>query len=402
MLRRASQHLTLGSLGNDRRRSRPTGVAAPFDESLLWVTVTLLLFGLVMVYSASIALPESPKYSGMSSTHFLVRHLIALAMATCVGLMAFAVPVRAWQRMAPSLFVLGVLLLVIVLIPGVGKEVNNATRWIPLGFLNLQPSELMKVFVILYAADYTVRKQGLMERIGRGVLPMGVAVGLVGWLLMAQPDLGAFIVICAIAAGIMFLGGISARLFVGLVLVATTVFSLIIYFSPFRRQRMFAYLDPFDPHHVVNTGYQLSQSLIAFGRGEIFGAGLGASVEKMHFLPEPHTDFLLAVIGEELGLVGVLVVIALFLWLVRRGFEIGRQSIALDQTFAGLVSYGVAVWFGVQSFINMGVCLGVLPTKGLTLPMMSYGGSAMLANAIAIAILLRADFENRRLMRGGR
>lgn len=389
-------------LAADRRITPRTSAGAQVDEALIWVAAALMLFGLVMVYSASIAFPESPKYSGYTSTHFLIRHAISMCIGLGLGALCFMIPVSQWQRMAPWLFVFGLFLLVIVLLPMVGKEVYGARRWIPLKVISLQPSELMKVFVILYAADYTVRKQDSIKRVRKGVLPVGSAVVLVGVLLMLEPDLGAFIVISAIAAGLLFLGGISARLFALLVTLAVASFGLVIAFSEFRRQRIFAYLDPFHPDHIAGKGYQLSQSLIAFGRGEFFGVGLGASVEKMHYLPEPHTDFLLAVIGEELGLVAVLVVLALFFWLVRRIFEIGRQSIALEQTFGGLVAYGIGLWLGVQAFINMGVNLGVLPTKGLTLPLMSYGGSALLANCCALAILLRIDFENRRLMRGAR
>ncbi|MEZ5739664.1 MAG: putative lipid II flippase FtsW [Burkholderiaceae bacterium] len=385
-----------------RKQQIRADIAARIDEPLLWVTAALVLLGVVMVFSASIALPESPKYSNYSSTHFLTRHVISLIVALALALITYAVPVAQWQRLAPWLFLLGLLLLVLVLVPGIGKTVLGAQRWIPLPFFSLQPSELMKVFVVLYVADYTVRKQDHMQRVRKGILPMGAAVMLVGVLLMLEPDLGAFIVICAIAAGMLFLGGINAKLFVGLIVAALSSFVMVISLSEFRRQRIFAYMDPFHPDHVSGKGYQLSQSLIAFGRGEFSGVGLGGSVEKMHYLPEPHTDFLLAVIGEELGLVGVLIVILLMFWLVRRIFEIGRQAIALDQTFAGLMAYGIALWLGVQSFINMGVNLGVLPTKGLTLPLMSFGGTALLCNLVVIGMALRVDSDNRRLMRGGR
>jgi len=395
-------------MGSGRRTQRMTSsrkissAADVTDEALIWMCAALLMFGLVMVYSASIAFPESPKYSGYTSTHFLMRHAISMVVALGVGTFCFVIPLKQWQRMAPWLFVFGVFLLAIVLIPMIGKEVYGARRWIPLKVFNLQPSELMKVFVILYAADYTVRKQDSIQRLRKGVLPLSCAVVLVGVLLLLETDLGAFVVISAIAAGMLFLGGISARLFAVLSVMATITFSLVIALSPIRRARIFAYMDPFHPDFVAGKGYQLSQSLIAFGRGEVFGVGLGASVEKLHYLPEPHTDFLLAVIGEELGLVAVLIVILMFLWIVHRIFEIGRQAIALDQTFGGLVAYGIALWFGIQAFINMGVNLGVLPTKGLTLPLMSYGGSALLANCIALGIVLRIDYESRLLMRGGR
>ena len=372
--------------------------AQSIDVALLWVVGTLLAIGLVMVYSASIALPDSPKFAAYKPTHFLMRHAFSIALAIPVGLIVFATPMRFWQRWAPMLFLACLVLLVIVLIPGVGKVVYGARRWLSLGFTSLQPSELMKLFVILYVADYTVRKQDYMQQFSKGFLPMGAAVAAVGLLLLLEPDLGAFVVIATVAMGMLFLGGVNGKLFAGLVVIALSTFSLLIMLSPWRRDRIFAYLDPFaDP---LGKGYQLTHSLIAFGRGEVFGVGLGGSIEKLHYLPEAHTDFLLAVIGEELGLVGVLVVIGLFYWFTRRAFEIGRQAIAIDRVFAGLVAKGVALWLGFQAFINMGVNVGLLPTKGLTLPLMSYGGSGVLVNCIAIAILLRVDFENRKLMRG--
>jgi cell division protein FtsW len=227
---------------------------------------------------------------------------------------------------------------------------------------------------------------------------MGTAVAVVGLLLLLEPDLGAFIVIAAIAMGVLFLGGVNGRLFAGLVVIALSTFALLIMMSPWRRDRIFAYLDPFAD--ALGKGYQLTHSLIAFGRGEWFGVGLGGSIEKLHYLPEAHTDFLLAVIGEELGLVGVTVVIFLFYWITKRAFEIGRQAIALDRVFAGLAAKGVGLWIGFQGFINMGVNVGLLPTKGLTLPLMSYGGTGVLVNCVALALVLRVDFENRKMMRG--
>ncbi len=385
-----------------RAASRPAASAATqnVDFPMVWVVAALLLSGLVMVYSASIALPDSPRFANYAPTHFLVRHLMALLIGVAAALVAFAVPVRQWQAWPKWMFLAGLVLLVIVLIPGVGKSVYGARRWLSLYVFNLQPSELMKLCVVLYAADYTVRKQDSMQSVRKGFLPMGAAVVLVGLLLLLEPDMGAFVVIAAIAMGLLFLGGVNGRLFAALLVIAGTTFSLLIWLSPWRRERIFAYLDPFDEANTLGKGYQLSHSLIAFGRGELFGVGLGGSVEKLHYLPEAHTDFLLAVIGEELGLVGVMVIVALFFWLTRRAFEIGRQSIKLDRTFAGLVAKGIGLWIGLQAFINMGVNTGLLPTKGLTLPLMSYGGSGILVNCVAIAILLRVDYENRQLMRG--
>jgi cell division protein FtsW len=386
---------------------RASQTAAParvhaVDQALVWLTVALLAFGLVMVYSASVALPDNPRFANYAHGHFLIRHGLFIALSFVFALLAFQVPIATWEKIAPWLFVASLVLLVLVLIPHVGKGVNGARRWIGLGLLSFQPSELAKLAVLLYAADYMVRKMDVKERFFRAVLPMAAAVAIVGVLLLAEPDMGAFMVISVIAMGILFLGGVNARMFFLIATVMTVAFVLMIALSDWRRERIFAYLDPWSEKHALGKGYQLSHSLIAFGRGEIFGVGLGGSVEKLHWLPEAHTDFLLAVIGEEFGLVGVVAVIASFFWMTRRIMHIGRQAIALDRVFAGLVAQGVGIWVGFQAFINMGVNLGALPTKGLTLPLMSYGGSAILMNLIAIAIVLRVDYENKVLMRGGR
>ena len=373
-----------------------------FDQPLVWVVLVLLMWGLVMVYSASIAMPDNPRFANYAHTHFLVRHAISIGVAFVGALIAFQVPVQTWEKMAPWLFVLSLVLLMAVLVPFIGKGVNGARRWISMGIMNFQPSELAKFAVLLYAADYMVRKMEVKEHFFRAVMPMGAAVAIVGLLLLAEPDMGAFMVIAVIAMGILFLGGVNARMFFLIATVLVVAFGLMIALSEWRRERIFAYLNPWDEKLTLGKGYQLSHSLIAIGRGEIFGVGLGGSVEKLHWLPEAHTDFLLAVIGEEFGLIGVVILIGLFLWLTRRIMHIGRQAIALDRVFAGLVAQGVGIWMGFQAFINMGVNLGALPTKGLTLPLMSYGGSAILINLVAIAIVLRIDYENRQLMQGGR
>ncbi len=373
-----------------------------FDQALVWVTLALLAWGLVMVYSASIAMPDNPKFARYAHTHFLTRHFFSLVVAVVAGLMAFQIPISTWEKMAPWLFVASLVLLMAVLIPFIGKGVNGARRWISLGVMNFQPSELAKFAMLLYAADYMVRKMDVKEKFFKAVVPMGVAVAVVGLLLLAEPDMGAFMVIAVIAMGILFLGGVNARMFFVIAAILVVAFGLMIALSEWRRERIFAYLNPWDEKHALGKGYQLSHSLIAIGRGEIFGVGLGGSVEKLHWLPEAHTDFLLAVIGEEFGLIGVLSVIGLFLWMTRRIMHIGRQAIALDRVFAGLVAQGVGIWMGFQAFINMGVNLGALPTKGLTLPLMSYGGSAILINLVALAVVLRIDFESRQLMHGGR
>ena len=384
--------------GVEQTRSR----MMEYDQLLVWAVLSLMLIGLVMVYSASITLADGPKYANYSSNFFLIRHLISLAIAIGVGISVFNIPTKVWDRYSPVIFGFTVLLLVLVLIPGIGKGVNGARRWIPLGVMNFQPSELMKFAAIIFAASYTVQRQEYLHSFSKGMLPMGIAVALVGGLLMKEPDLGAFVVVALIAFGILFLGGINAKLFGGLVVVGLLSGAAMIALSPFRRGRMLAFMDPWQVDNAANKGYQLTHSLMAFGRGEWFGTGLGGSVEKLHYLPEAHTDFIMAVIGEELGFVGVVVMIFLFYWIVRRAFIIGRTALQLDRSFAGLAAKGVAIWIGWQAFINMGVNLGLLPTKGLTLPLVSYGGSAILMNVVAIAMLLRIDYENRILMRGGK
>lgn len=373
-----------------------------YDAPLVLASATLVLLGLLMVYSASIALADGPRYASYGRFYFVIRHGLFLALGLLAGAVTLSLPVRFWQRLAMPLFMVTLILLLAVLIPGIGREVNGAHRWIPLGPLNFQPSELMKLSALLYAADYTVRKQEHMQSFSRGFLPMAFALGGVGMLLLLEPDLGAFIVIVAIAIGILFVGGINGKYFSSLTAVLVGTFLALIWLSPWRRARLFAYLDPWNDANAYGSAYQLSHSLIALGRGEWFGVGLGASVEKLHYLPEAHTDFLMAVVGEELGFAGVMLVLFLFVVIIQRGFDIGRQAIAMERTFAGLVAQGVAMWIGVQAFINMGVCLGLLPTKGLTLPLMSYGGSGVVMNMVALAILLRVDIENRIMMRGGR
>jgi cell division protein FtsW len=326
--------------------------------------------------------------------------LLSLAIALFAAAVAYRVPIAMWERAAPGIFIAALILLVLVLIPHIGKGVNGARRWIGLGVMNFQPSEFAKFAVLLYASNYMVRKMALRENFIKAVWPMAVAVALTGVLLLAEPDMGAFMVIAVIAMGILFLGGVNARMFFLIALILVIAFACMVGFSPWRRERIFAYLDPWNEAHALGKGYQLSHSLIALGRGEIFGVGLGGSVEKMHWLPEAHTDFMLAVIGEEFGLVGVLTILGLFFWMVKKMIFIGRQAISMDRVFAGLVAQGVAIWMGFQMFINVGVNLGALPTKGLTLPLMSYGGSAILLNLIAIAVVLRVDKENNQMMRG--
>jgi cell division protein FtsW len=369
-----------------------------YDQGLLWIVLVLLGLGLVMVYSASIALAEADKATGHQTTYFLVRQAIYLVISISAAFVAFQVPSDTWQKMAPYLFLTGLALLVLVLIPGIGRSVNGSRRWLSLFVINLQPSEFMKLFAAIYVADYTIRKAALMDSFTRGFLPMLAVMLLVGGLLLREPDFGAFAVVAAISISILWLGGIHGRIFAGLLVLLLVGFVILIWSSPYRLQRIIGFMDPWaDP---FGKGYQLSHALIAFGRGEWLGVGLGASVEKLLYLPEAHTDFMLAVIAEELGFVGVLAVVALFSWLVLRIFGIAKEAIANERYFSALLVQGIAVWMGVQGIINMGVNMGILPTKGLTLPLLSFGGSGILANCIALAVVLRIDWENRRLQKG--
>jgi cell division protein FtsW len=399
------QKNTFSSAGTDdvditartlERLAKPRMPVSELDPALIWSAAILFVLGVVMVYSASIATAESDYYQ---ADYFLIRHVVFLGVGLLMGLAAFRVPMAQWQRMAPWLFLIGVILLVVTLIPGVGLKVGRARRWLPLGPVSLQVSELMKLFVAIYAADYTVRKLDLISSFRRGFMPLMGVILFVGCLLLLEPDFGAFVMVVTIAFGVLFLGGIGLRPFALLGVAVLIGFALLIWFSTYRRGRILGFMNPWaDP---FGDGYQLTQALIAFGRGEWFGVGLGGSIEKLFYLTQSHTDFLFAVIAEELGFAGVLFIVVLFTILVQRAFVIGREAIQLERYFPGLVAQAIGLWIGVQAFINMGMSMGLLPTKGFTLPLMSYGGSGLLANCLALGILLRVDWEVRVLKRGG-
>ncbi|WP_275097459.1 putative lipid II flippase FtsW [Sedimenticola hydrogenitrophicus] len=355
------------------------------DYLLLMAALALLGLGLVMVASASLhRIGEAPFY-------YMNRHLLAIGLGLLGALLISQVPVAQWERSGTLLYFTGLLLLVLVLVPGIGREANGATRWIPLGPFNLQSSEFMKLFMVVYIAGYLVRRQlEVAHSIWGFIKPMLLLVVACA-LIMVQPDFGTTTVLLATAMGMLFLGGVPVWQFAILIGLASSALVGLVLVSPYRLQRVTAFLDPWAD--VENSGYQLAQALIAFGRGEWFGVGLGNGIQKQFYLPEAHTDFLMAVIGEEFGLLGTLVVISLFAVIVWRAFRIGARAEAHSRRFSAYVAYGFGLWIGMQAFINIGVNVGLLPTKGLTLPFMSYGGNSIIVAILVVAMLLRIDYE---------
>jgi cell division protein FtsW len=374
-----------------------------FDVILVWITIALCAIGLVMVYSSSIAAADSAKATGFRTHYFLLRQALYLVVGFIAAGIMMQIPVRLLLKWAPLVFVIALAFLVAVLV--FGRAINGSKRWLNLPGFSFQPSELMKLAAILFAARYSVRKAAVLHgdqpmkiSITQGLLPMLGAMLLVGYLLLKEPDFGATIVVLSITFGILFLANLDFRLLVPVFVLAVLGLVLLVVFEPYRLQRWTVFLDPWaDP---LYKGYQLTHSLMAFGRGGWFGVGLGASVEKLLYLPEAHTDFILAVVGEELGLIGVAIVLALFAWLTQRAFVIGKIANLLGQPFHALVAQGIGIWIGFQSLINIAVNLGAMPTKGLTLPLLSYGGSALVMTLAALGVLVRIDWELRRIERG--
>lgn len=370
------------------------------DWETIFCVVALLAFGTVMVFSATSSSGAGDALAA-ANTGELKRHLASIGLAGAAALVVYRVPLSFWFRWSGIIGGLCIILLCIVFLPVVGKSVNGARRWIQIAGLSIQASELVKVGALIFAAAFTVKRQEFMHSFSRGFAPIAIPMVVVAFLLMQQPDLGATAVVAAEIMGVLFLGGLSMNIFLSVGAVVIGFVGFMIYMTPWRLSRVLAYLDPWSEEYVLGQSYQLSHSLIAFGRGELFGVGLGGSVEKLNYLPEAHTDFIMAVIAEETGFAGVIFVLFIFYWLIRRAFEIGRQAIKLERYFAGLLAEGVGLWYGVQVIINVGVASGALPTKGLTLPFVSFGGSALLSSMIAIGLLLRVDRENKILMRGG-
>ncbi|ABI57536.1 putative lipid II flippase FtsW [Alkalilimnicola ehrlichii MLHE-1] len=360
------------------------------DWRLALTVLALAGLGLVMVGSASVSIAEGATGDPL---HYLYRQAVFLAVALMAAVACLHLSLDQFYRGGPVLLVLGFFLLLVVLIPGVGREVNGATRWIPLGLINLQVAEVARVCFIIYLAGYCVRRHAELPNTSSAfAVPLAV-FSLAAVLLLAQPDFGTALVLMATALGLLFLAGASLWRIGVLGLLLAGAAWLLIVGSPYRWQRLTTFTDPWaDP---FNAGFQLTQSLIAIGRGEWFGVGLGASVQKLFYLPEAHTDFLFAVLAEELGLLGVVVVVALFTYLAWRGMQIGLASLRADRPFGAYLAWGLTISIGLQAFINMAVTMGLLPTKGLTLPLMSYGGSSLIMTGIALALLLRVDYEAR-------
>lgn len=359
-----------------------------FDPVLLLSVAGILLIGLVMVTSASISIADRQMQEPL---YYLQRQAMGVTLGlAAAGIMMF-VPTGVWERLAMPLLLLGFLLLIVVLIPGIGHEVNGSRRWLRMGFMNFQASELARVLLLTYLASYVVRRQQELKDELRGFLkPLGLLMGAAA-LLLLEPDFGAATVLVATGLGVLFLAGVKLRHFIALVALAASGMALIAVTSAYRLKRLTAFLDPFaDP---FNSGFQLTQSLIAIGRGELAGVGLGSSVQKLFYLPEAHTDFVFAILAEELGLLGVIATLTLFMILVWRSFHVSRLAADAGLAFQAYCAAGFGIWLGLQTFINIGVNLGLLPTKGLTLPLMSYGGSSILVTLGWIGLLMRINHE---------
>ncbi|WP_246540689.1 putative lipid II flippase FtsW [sulfur-oxidizing endosymbiont of Gigantopelta aegis] len=360
------------------------------DPWVLLISITIISLGIIMVGSASISIAER---NNGEPFYYLYRQLIAAGLGLGIGTAVLFTPMKFWQSIGPIILLIGLMLLIAVLIPGIGREINGSSRWIPMGVFNLQVSELIKLAMVIYLAGYMVRHNENVRKTIKGFfMPMMVLAG-VAVLLLLEPDLGVTVVISATALGMLFLGGVRLWQFIILILLLAFCFYWLIVLEPYRMERLQSFMNPWaDP---FDSGFQLTQSLIAFGRGELTGVGLGNSIQKLFYLPEGHTDFLFAVLAEELGAVGAISVIALFSALVSRIFVLARKADLAKQTFSAYVMFGLAIWIGLQAFVNIAVNMGVLPTKGLTLPMMSYGGSSMMIMCVVIALVLRAEHETR-------
>ena len=362
-----------------------------FDWSLLWVIVLMTAFSVTMIFSASI---EHAEFNYQDRYYFVERQLAFLTFGYVVLWAMLKTPTRTMHKCMWLVLGVSFLLLIVVLF---GREINGAKRWINVGPVNIQPTEIFKVAIILYLASFLTRRVDILTKFSK-VWFVGIPIGLGLALIIFEPDFGSFVVVSVIAVGLLFIGGLPMGWFLAIVALGASAMVGLIWTSPYRMHRVTAFLNPWeDP---FGKGYQLTHALMAFARGEWLGVGLGGSVEKRFYLPEAHTDLIAAVIGEELGFAGLILLIGCYMWLVWRAFSIGKQARDLEQYFSAYTAKGIGIWIGIQSFFNLGVNLGLLPTKGLTLPLMSYGGSAVIVMLMCMGILLRVDWENRRIMRG--
>ena len=372
-------------------RGKPTNKPlALYDKWLMGAVIGLIIIGLMMVASSSVMI--SSKYYG-TPFHFLVRQLCYLFAGLAVALVVMRVDSASWEKHSGSLLLISLVLLCLVLIPGIGRLVNGSRRWLPIGPVGIQVSEVVKMTMTFYLAGYLVRQKDIVTDSIFGFIKPMVVLALTAVLLLLEPDFGATVVIAGTVMGVLFLAGVKLRYYIGLLILVVTAFAALAVSSPYRVARLTGFLNPWADQY--KTGYQLTQSLIAFGRGGWMGTGLGDSVQKLFYLPEAHTDFLFAVLAEELGLIGILLVLTLYSILIYRGLVIGYVAHCQERFFASYTAYGFTFWLGLQAAINMGVNSGLLPTKGLTLPLLSYGGASMIVNCTVIALLLRIDHENR-------
>lgn len=368
----------------------PPAAISLYDKWFVFAVISIIAVGLLMMTSASIVVSDKQMHQPF---YFLFKQLIFLTLGVVIGSAVLQIDTRYWEKSGFYLLLGVMLMLALVLIPGFGHSVNGSARWIGYGPLSFQVSELTKFMVVIYMAGYLVRHNDEIQNQFRGFLKPMMILGLIAILLLREPDFGATVVVTATTLGLMFLAGMCLRHFLVLFSLVIGALAVIAVSAPYRLARLTTFLNPWE--RPFDTGYQLTQSLIAFGRGGWFGVGLGKSIQKMFYLPEAHTDFLFAVIAEELGMVGMLAVMGLFLLLVVRIFVMGREAQRLGRPYAGLLAYGFGLWLAIQFTVSIGVNSGLLPTKGLTLPLMSYGGSSVLVNCIVIAVLLRIDHENR-------
>lgn len=358
------------------------------DYFLLFICSSLLVMGFLIVTSSSLHLGEKIASNIM---YYPLKQFIHIVLGVGVAFAVTFVPLKQWENVGPWLFIIGLALLVFVLIPGIGIKVKGSVRWMSVGGVRVQVSEIVKFISVVYMAGYVTRHQEYVQQSTYGLVRPLLLFSIACVLLLLEPDFGSAVVILVIAMGVMYLSGARLSQFLILIAIVAVLAMLLVYFSPYRWARVTGFIDPWAD--AQNTGFQLVQALISFGRGEIFGVGLGSGIQKLFYLPEAHTDFLLSVLAEELGLIGVLTVITLFSLLVWHAFSLGEKAEKTGDKFAAYIAYGLGIWFGFQAFVNMGVNMGILPTKGLTLPLMSYGGGSMIIMCAAMALLFRVHSE---------